>query len=256
VILKERRHSKVMSFKKYRLSHEEFIERVKKAQGERITILEQYQRMNTKIKALCNTCGYADMRHPQHLVNGFGCANCVGKLKLTTETFKQRMLSEPSGDEYTLLCEYKNNEESVLMRHTCGFEFNVKPNHFISSGSRCPRCQMETSGERAVREVLEELDVSFEWQYSFPDCKNKKELRFDFAVFDNVGEISFMIEFDGNQHYNAVMHFGGPEALKYIQTNDEIKNNYCKEKNLKLIRLKEQDLKDIKNIIIKNLELA
>ena len=40
-------------------------------------------------------------------------------------------------------------------------------------------------------------------EYSFKDLVSLtgRPLRFDFAVFDDEGEIDFLIEFQGKQHY-------------------------------------------------------
>ena len=43
-------------------------------------------------------------------------------------------------DEYSVLGEYVNNKEKILMRHnTCGHEYMVQPNKFLT-GRRCPKC--------------------------------------------------------------------------------------------------------------------
>ena len=60
-----------------------------------------------------------------------------------------------------------------------------------------------------------------------------------------------LLEYDGQQHYESIEYFGGEEAFEKNQIRDEIKNNYCKEHNIKLVRLK-YDLTgdEIKEIII------
>jgi predicted Zn-ribbon and HTH transcriptional regulator len=234
-----------------KFSHEDFIEKVKLAQEDKITILSTYNSMKNKVDTICNKCGYASARYPEHLVSGHGCINCYGKAKLNTETFKQKMLKLPEGFQYTLLSEYKKDGEDVLMRHTCGEEFYVRPNHFVSSGSRCPRCKRESHGEKIIREELEGLNVDFETQYSFPDCKNKKELKFDFVLFDEFGDITSLIEFDGEQHYKSLELFGGQKNFEYMKKNDSIKTKYCKKNKYKLIRIRDKDLKNLKKIISK-----
>lgn len=37
--------------------------------------------------------------------------------------------------------------------------------------------------------------------------------RFDFAVFDDDGELDFLIEYQGRQHYEAVSKYGGKKGL-------------------------------------------
>lgn len=64
---------------------------------------------------------------------------------------------------------------------------------------------------------------------------------FDFVVY-NGEDISTIIECDGRQHYEAVDFFAtnyenALEGLKSTQRNDFIKNEYCKNNNIKLIRI-------------------
>jgi hypothetical protein len=53
-------------------------------------------------------------------------------------------------------------------------------------------------------------------EYIFPDLKssNGKPLRFDFAVLDDEGEVDFLIEYQGIQHYQPKSKFGGIAGLR------------------------------------------
>jgi hypothetical protein len=46
------------------------------------------------------------------------------------------------------------------------------------------------------------------------------------------------IEYDGRQHFEPIDFFGGNDGLKYIQINDAIKNKYCEDNGIKLIRIR------------------
>lgn len=63
----------------------------------------------------------------------------MGKMK-TLEEFKNNVYSLV-GDDYTILSDqYLGNKIKIRVRHNiCGFEYNVRPNDFIS-GCRCPKC--------------------------------------------------------------------------------------------------------------------
>lgn len=51
------------------------------------------------------------------------------------------------------------------------------------------------------------------------------------------------IEYDGAQHFIAVDYWGGENGLYYRKLNDNIKNKYCKENNIKLFRIRfDQDI--------------
>lgn len=92
-------------------------------------------------------------------------------------------------------------------------------------------------GEIKICEVLEKAELNFKEEYSFPDLISirGKCLRFDFAVFDDSGELDFLIEYQGIQHYEPKSKFGGYSGLKLQQFYDMEKREYCKKNNLKLI---------------------
>lgn len=58
--------------------------------------------------------------------------------------------------------------------------------------------QMRASrGEIKIEEILRTAGLAFSEEYSFPDLVSNTghELRFDFAVFDDDGDIDFLIEY-------------------------------------------------------------
>lgn len=61
--------------------------------------------------------------------------------------------------------------------------------------------------------------------------------RFDFAVFDDNGDIDFLIEYQGIQHYEAKSKFGGARGLYQQKYNDAQKRIYCKKHGLTLIAI-------------------
>lgn len=57
-------------------------------------------------------------------------------------------------------------------------------------------------GEIKIFDILTMAGVDFKEEYSFPDlvASSGKPLRFDFCVFDDAGEVDFLIEYQGVQH--------------------------------------------------------
>jgi hypothetical protein len=94
-------------------------------------------------------------------------------------------------------------------------------------------------GEIKIEEILQQAGFEFQEEYSFPDLVSSsgRPLRFDFAVFDDDGELSFLIEYQGVQHYEAKSKFGGYTGLRKQQFNDMKKREYCKRHNLILIAI-------------------
>ena len=70
---------------------------------------------------------------------------------------------------------------------------------------------MSSAMEVKIHNILTDYDVPFEEEYEFDDliASSGRHLRFDFAVFTEDGELDFLIEAQGKQHYTAVDKFGG-----------------------------------------------
>lgn len=96
-----------------------------------------------------------------------------------------------------------------------------------------------SEGERKIADILDAAGLNYEIEYIFPDLKSTsgRPLRFDFAVFDDCGNVDFLIEYQGEQHYHAVSRYNGSIGLKRQKYNDNMKRKYCLEHNLKLIEI-------------------
>ena len=83
-------------------------------------------------------------------------------------------------------------------------------------------------------------------EYAFDDCRNIYPLRFDFYI----PSINTCIEYDGEQHYRPVEYFGGEEAFKQRIINDNIKTQYCKDNNIRLVRISSKSKDEIEEILL------
>ncbi len=92
-------------------------------------------------------------------------------------------------------------------------------------------------GEIKIDDILTAAGVKFECEYSFPGLVSAagNPLRFDFAVFDDNGDLDFLIEFNGIQHYQPKSKFGGLAGLRKQEFNDMRKREYCKQHHLTLV---------------------
>ena len=77
-------------------------------------------------------------------------------------------------------------------------------------------------GEIKIEEILKMNEIPFQEEYSFAGltAPSGRPLRFDFAVFDDCGQIDFLIEFQGKQHYVPVSVFGGEKGVHRQRYND------------------------------------
>jgi hypothetical protein len=99
-------------------------------------------------------------------------------------------------------------------------------------------CETKSQGELEIRNILNSKHVDFKEQYSFADCLSPKgrRIKFDFAVVQNEVVVG-LIEFNGQQHYEAIEFFGSEERFILQQQIDDIKRNYCKDNNIPLIEI-------------------
>lgn len=86
-------------------------------------------------------------------------------------------------------------------------------------------------------------DINFKEEYTIPglNSSNGKALRFDFAIFDDDGNLDFLIEYQGRQHYEPVAKFGGKKGFYQQQFNDNKKRRYCALNNIPLIEISYED---------------
>lgn len=92
-------------------------------------------------------------------------------------------------------------------------------------------------GEIKICDILDAAGLPYQEEYIFSDLVSSsgRPLRFDFAVFDDDGDIDFLIEYQGIQHYEAKSKFGGAKGLYRQKFNDAQKRKYCAEHGIKLI---------------------
>ena len=106
--------------------------------------------------------------------------------------------------------------------------------------------QSMSLGERKIFDFLINKNIKFISEKTFPDCRDKGLLRFDFYL----PIYNIVIEFDGKQHHEETDYF--QSSLEEIQYRDNIKNEYCIKNNIFMIRLKYTEL--IQQTIEKTLE--
>ena len=122
--------------------------------------------------------------------------------------------------------------------------------HFEGNG--CPMCQ-NSKGEMKIKKYLMDNNIKYEPQKRFKDCRDKKPLPFDFYLPD----YNMCIEFDGEQHFKPVRFYNmswehAEKAFQRTVNHDNIKNEYCKNNNIKLIRISYINIKNV-DIILNNL---
>lgn len=57
------------------------------------------------------------------------------------------------------------------------------------------------------------------------------------------------IEYDGEMYFKEIDNFGGKAKLLAYQRNDQIKNRFCDDNNIFLLRIKYTDFNKIEEIL-------
>lgn len=98
---------------------------------------------------------------------------------------------------------------------------------------------LASSGEVKIHNVLTDYGIPFEEEYEFDDlvASSGRHLRFDFAVFDDDGNLEALIEFQGRQHYQSISKYGGRTGVNRQKYNDQKKREYCLKHGYKLIAI-------------------
>ena len=210
-------------------SHEQYVEQVSLI-NKNIEVIEKYINSITPILHTCLIDGYNWYASPDSILRGTGCPKCGGTLKKTHDEYVQELFK--INPDIMVIGEYINGKTPIL--HKCkidNFEWYGIPNNMRRRGG-CQRCN-ESSGEREVRQYLERNNIKYIFQYPFNDCCDTNPLPFDFYLLD----YNYCIEYQGKQHYEPIDFFGGQKNFEYIIKHDNIKNEYCKNNGIKLLRI-------------------
>jgi len=206
--------------------------------------LVNYINNNTKVKIICKEHGIFEQIPTNHISKKQGCPKCNGGIKNTKDNvIKRANIIHNNKYDYSLV-DYQNANKKVKIICPIHGVFEQSISCHINRKYGCPICS-ESKGEKEIRNILEKNDIKYEYQKTFSGCVYKQELKFDFYLPNK----NLCIEYNGKQHYEANSFFGGEEGFKETRKRDNIKNKYCKNNNIKLIKIKYN--KNIENEINK-----
>lgn len=216
-----------------KLTTNSFIEKSLEIYGDKYSYDKvNYINANTKIILTCKVHGDFS-QFPRNHLKGMKCSKCTGNKKYTTEEF-----IEKSNIVHNNLYEYNNVEfinSKIKVCITCKIhgDFYQIPTEHIS-GKGCASCS-KSKGELKIENYLKENNINFKPQYSFPNLKYIKILKFDFGILDDNDNLKYLIEFNGIQHYNFDNFFHKTEdEFKLSEYKDKLKMDYCIKNNIPL----------------------
>ena len=114
------------------------------------------------------------------------------------------------------------------------------PNHIIVTGDNLRRghtqscgCDRRSHGELKVGQILKEHNIKFIQEYRPFKFSSGRYASFDFYVEDK-----YVIEYDGETHYKYNLHgWHNKERLNAQKERDIIKDQWCRDNNIPLIRI-------------------
>lgn len=187
-------------------------------------------------KCRCNLCGNIYSVRGSSLNNGKSqkCGICSRSYNVKDET----------GQKYNKLTVLykagsKNNRVMWKCQCDCGNHIDVSGTDLrtgaVKSCGKCPG--RESLGEKLIREKLTQFGIDFIQEYTFKDLvfETGHYARFDFYIPSH----NYIIEFDGIQHFSYGNNSSWNTEEKFLETKkrDNIKNNYCFNHNIPIIRI-------------------
>lgn len=234
----------------FKYTNDEFIEKCSIRHSNKYDYSKtEFNGVKDKVKVICKTHGEFEIQAYHHS-NGVGCLKCsIDNKKIKTLDFIERS-NKIHDNKYEYLINKEYTESKELVKIKCkehGIFEQISDTHLKGSG--CTLCKTKSRGEIRIKNYLEKTNINYIREKTFEDCSNNKKLRFDFYL----PEKSIIVEYDGKHHYKPIDWFGGEYTLNKMIISDNIKNEYCSENNIKLIRIPYTQLKNIVDILKKEL---
>jgi len=249
VIFEQRAVSHLISAPELNMNIDWFIKRAQDKWGkDRYDYsLVDYKNSNKKVKIIYNKTGEIFEQTPHRHLNG-APENIRLSIRKTTEQFIKES-NEVHDFKFSYdKTNYVKNQIKVIITCPVHGDFNQNPLSHLQ-GNGCPSCN-ESRGEKEIAKYLDKNEISYYRQHKFDDCKNIFQLPFDFYL----PKYRVVIEFDGIQHYEPLNFFGGVEYFEKLKNNDKIKNDYCEDNYINLIRIRYNQIDDIYRILYENLK--
>ena len=135
----------------------------------------------------------------------------------------------------------KHGDRLWVCQCVCGNIVEVQGNN-LRTGNTSSCGHRKSNGEEKIKQLLEQNNILYKKEKIFLTCKDQKELPFDFYINDK-----YLIEYDGIQHFSYGNKGGwnDKEHFEITQKHDAIKNQWCKENNITIIRIHYTPYNDI-----------
>lgn len=230
----------------------------------KVAVKKGYKLLSSK-EDIYNNKTYISYKCPKHgvhsmrisnFINDRNCPDCVNennseRYRLSVDEVEQRIAEY--GGRLLNKYDYVNQATKNLSVQCfeCGELFLTSLRNFTQHGGQvCENCSnVKSIGEKKIRLYLTNNHINFVEQKWFNECRDINPLPFDFYL----PTLHTIVEFDGRQHFEDTGYF--TYSFVDTQRHDNIKNTYCKQNNIKLIRIPYWDINNIQTILDKELIL-
>jgi len=200
--------------------------------------------VKNKDRYTCDQCNYKTCQH----------GNLARHIKGIHDKIKDHACTQ---------CEYKCSQKRDMARHVKGVHDKIKDIHCDQCDYKCSlkgtmKTYMATcngtsclsKGEQKIREILEDMEVKYYYDCSHSPMTDEigRCLRFDFQIMENK-ELKAVIEFDGRMHTQDV--FNKPAHFERHQQCDEMKNMFCADKSIPMLRIPYTEYGNIPDLVVK-----
>ena len=229
-------------------NQEDFIKKCIKRHGDKYDYsLVDYKGVEKKVKIIYDGVVY-EQKAGAHLYSN-GLVENVIKKRTIDEFIEMSNYIHNNKYNYDKSI-YVNNSTKLIINCPKHGDFKQVPTSHLK-GFGCNSCS-ESKGEKIISKYLTQHNIVFIRQEKFDGCVGLKyKLPFDFYL----PSIRTCIEFDGIQHFQPIEHFGGVEAYERLKLNDKIKNDYCEENFIDLIRIRYDQIDRIYDILNESLRM-
>lgn len=209
--------------------------------------IKEHKNMHTKVTLTCPEHGDFEQTLGMHINKKRGCPKCSIENRTGTKVNFLIKSRQVHGEKYNYdKVNYINSRTKIIITCPKHGNFEQRPRDHINNKQGCPICK-ESKGENMISNLLKNKKIDFEYQKKFKDCFYKNNLFFDFYL----PKYNTCIEYDGEQHFKVIEYWGGENGLEQRKKRDKIKNEYCKNNDINLIRIKyDEDIESIKNKLI------
>lgn len=199
------------------------------------------------------SCGTVKSVFGPSLKNGSSKSCGCLKSKLIKERFQVAAESH-IGEKHGLLtiesCKVKDENYYYNCVCECGNKIQILGKRLFS-GQTCSCGCINSKANEEMSKILTKYNIPYKREYRFEDCRDKNTLPFDFALFNNEGELLGLIENNGDQHYSARgTMWNTPERLIYTQKHDYIKQKFAEDSKIPLLIIPYQYFNELEKFLI------